>query len=446
MPAIPTIEYIERRKKLAEQMKPGSALVVFSAKELMRNADANFLFRQDSYFWYLTGFNEPDSVLVVIKSDDKHFHSILFNRERDVEAEIWNGKRLGQDSVKEVLNIDRAYKIEEIDKHLPSLLNGLDTLYYAQNSYQYADDTIFKTLNKLRSGVKQGLTAPSQIIDWRPILDEMRLFKSEHELKVIRYACEISVEGHLAAMRACKVGMVESQLEGEILYKFSQLGARNPSYNSIVGGGENGCILHYTENNNVLKDNELVLIDAGAEYQNYAGDITRTFPVNGKFTQEQRDIYNIVIGMLDTALAHLKPGNTIELAMDKAIDVLLEGFIKLGILQGDKEILKRDKAYKPFFMHGLSHWLGLDVHDVGAYGSVTKDRPLEPNMVLTVEPGIYIQPNSKNVPSKYWGIGIRVEDDIVITKEGHENLTLRAVKYPDEIELFMQNSRNKANS
>lgn len=443
-PVITQSEFQARRSRLAKEMVNGSAMILFSAKEVIRNADSHYLFRQDSDFWYLTGFDEPDAVLIIIKSDEKLHHTILFNRERNLDAEIWHGRRLGQEDAIAELKIDRAFKIDELTKQLPLLLNGLDTLYFAQGQYDYSDQAVFEALGMLRNGSRHNWTAPNTLIDWRPIVHEMRLFKSKAEIQVMREACEITAKGHMHAMKVCQVGMNEGQLEGEIHYLFSKFGARSPSYNTIVGGGENACILHYIQNNQPLKDGQLVLIDAGAEYQNYAGDITRTFPINGRFTKPQRALYELVLKMQTTALTYLKPGKTIYEANLKAIEVLVDGLLELGILVGDKEQLLEDMAHREFYMHGLSHWLGLDVHDVGEYGSVKRDRVLEPGMVLTVEPGIYISPDAKRVPSEFLGIGIRIEDNIVITQTGHEVLTHSAIKDPDEIELWMSNNLKSA--
>ncbi|HKS35506.1 MAG TPA: Xaa-Pro aminopeptidase, partial [Enterobacteriaceae bacterium] len=308
-----------------------------------------------------------------------------------------------------------------------------------QGEYTFADDIVFAALDKLRKGSRQNLRAPASITDWRPLVHDMRLFKSSEELTLMRRAGEISALGHTRAMQTCRPGMFEYQLEGEIHHEFNRHGARFPSYNTIVGGGENGCILHYTENESPLRDGDLVLIDAGCEYQGYAGDITRTFPVNGKFTPAQREIYDIVLESLETALSLYRPGTSIQQVTGDIVRVMIRGLVKLGILQGDVEQLIAEGAHRPFFMHGLSHWLGLDVHDVGAYG-VDRSRPLEPGMVLTVEPGLYIAPDA-DVPAQYRGIGIRIEDDIVITKDGNENLTASVVKTADDIEALMAAAR-----
>lgn len=428
-------EFLRRRQALLAQMAPASAALIFSAPEATRSADSEYPYRQNSDFWYFTGFNEPEAVLVLIKSDDTHNHSVLFNRLRDKTAEIWFGRRLGQEAAPEKLGVDRALAFSEINEQLYQLLNGLDVVYHAQGEYGYADAILFTALNTLRKGSRQNLTAPLSITDWRPIVHEMRLFKSPEEIDILRRAGEISALAHTRAMQTCRPGMFEYQLEGEILHEFNRHGARFASYNTIVGGGENGCILHYTENESELRDGELVLIDAGCEYQGYAGDITRTFPINGKFTPAQREIYDIVLDSLDAALTLFRPGTSIQEVTGEVVRIMITGLVKLDILKGDVDQLITDNAHRAFFMHGLSHWLGLDVHDVGVYGP-DRSRTLEPGMVLTVEPGLYIAPDA-DVPPQYRGIGIRIEDDILITENGNENLTASVVKRADEIEALM---------
>ncbi|MDU6925064.1 Xaa-Pro aminopeptidase [Franconibacter helveticus] len=433
------VEFLRRRQALLAKMAPASAALIFAAPEATRSADSEYPYRQNSDFWYFTGFNEPEAVLVLIKSDDTHNHSVLFNRVRDKTAEIWFGRRLGQEAAPEKLAVDRALAFDEIDEQLYQLLNGLDVVYHAQGQYPYADNIVFSALDKLRRGSRQNLAAPATLTDWRPWVHEMRLFKSAEEIDVLRRAGEISALAHTRAMQVCRPGMFEYQLEGEILHEFNRHGARFPSYNTIVGGGENGCILHYTENESELRDGDLVLIDAGCEYRGYAGDITRTFPVNGKFTPAQRAIYDIVLASLETSLRLFRPGTSIQEVTGEVVRIMVSGLVKLDILKGDVEQLIADNAHRAFFMHGLSHWLGLDVHDVGFYGP-DRSRTLEPGMVLTVEPGLYIAPDA-DVPPEYRGIGIRIEDDILITETGNENLTSSVVKSADDIEALMAAAR-----
>ncbi|GGD24288.1 Xaa-Pro aminopeptidase [Franconibacter pulveris 1160] len=433
------VEFLRRRQALLAKMAPASAALIFAAPETTRSADSEYPYRQNSDFWYFTGFNEPEAVLVLIKSDDTHNHSVLFNRVRDKTAEIWFGRRLGQEAAPEKLAVDRALAFDEINEQLYQLLNGLDVVYHAQGQYDWADNIVFAALEKLRRGSRQNLVAPATLTDWRPWVHEMRLFKSPEEIEILRRAGEISALAHTRAMQVCRPGMFEYQLEGEIHHEFNRHGARFPSYNTIVGGGENGCILHYTENESELRDGDLVLIDAGCEYQGYAGDITRTFPVNGKFTPAQRAIYDIVLESLETSLRLFRPGTSIQEVTGEVTRIMVSGLVKLDILKGEVDQLIADNAHRAFFMHGLSHWLGLDVHDVGHYGP-DRSRTLEPGMVLTVEPGLYIAPDA-DVPPEYRGIGIRIEDDILITENGNENLTHSVVKSADDIEALMAAAR-----
>ncbi|PHM46391.1 hypothetical protein Xmau_00802 [Xenorhabdus mauleonii] len=432
-------EYLSRRQALLAKMAPGSAAIIFSAPPATRNSDSEYPYRQHSDFLYLTGFSEPESVLVLIKSDDTHNHSVLFNRVRDLTAEIWSGRRLGQEAALDKMGVDRALPIDDINNQLYLLLNGLEVVYHAQGEFEYADEIVFGALAKLRENSRRNFKTPSVMADWRPWLHEMRLFKSETELEAMRVAGRISAQAHIRAMQACRPDMFEYQLEAEIHHEFTYHGARYPAYNTIVGAGENACILHYTENDRRMRDGDLVLIDAGCEYKGYAGDITRTFPVNGKFTRPQREIYDIVLEAINVSLELYKPGTSINKVMERVVRIMVEGLVKLGIMHGDVEQLIETNAHRQFFMHGLSHWLGLNVHDVGDYG-VDRDRILEPGMVLTVEPGLYIASDA-DVPQEYRGIGIRIEDDIVITDTGNENLTEYVVKDPDEIEALMAQAK-----
>ncbi|MBS6033690.1 MAG: Xaa-Pro aminopeptidase [Pantoea sp.] len=426
----------QRRQALLAKMVPGSAALLFAAPEVTRSNDTEYSFRQNSDFWYFTGFNEPQALLVLIKSDETHNHSVLFNRVRDLTAEVWFGRRLGQDAAPATLGVDRALPWNDIGEQLHLLLNGLDVVYHAQGEYAEADTLVFNALDKLRRGFRQNLSAPATVTDWRPWVHEMRLFKDADEIALLRRAGEISALAHTRAMQACRPGMFEYQLEGEIHHEFNRHGARFPAYNTIVGAGENGCILHYTENESELRDGDLVLIDAGCEFHGYAGDITRTFPVNGKFSDPQRALYDIVLTSLYTALSLFRPGISIREVNDEVVQIMVSGLVELGVLQGEVDTLIAEEAHRQFYMHGLSHWLGLDVHDVGHYGTPSRDRVLEPGMVLTIEPGLYIGPDA-DVPAEYRGIGIRIEDDILITETGNENLTDSVVKDAAAIEALM---------
>lgn len=425
-------ELFSRREKFLSQMQPNSVALFFASPEVVRSNDTHYPYRQNSDFWYFTCFDEPEAVLVMIKQQDNHARYVLFNRKKDPLAETWTGYRLGQQAALETLAVDEAHPFDKIDTILPELLNCKQAIYHADLQYDYADTIVKKALTILKQGARFKLSAPSSVIDWRPIVHEMRMFKSNFEIDILRHACKISAQAHCRAMRSCKPSMYEYQLEAEILHEFVWQGARSPSYNTIVGAGNNGCILHYENNSALLKDGDLVLIDAGCEYQYYAGDITRTFPVNGQFSQAQRDIYNIVLAAQYQAIDLLKPGTSIMEVNDHVVKTMVTGLVKLGIMQGDVDSLIADKAYTAFYMHGLGHWLGIDVHDVGS----GRDRILEPGMVLTVEPGLYINQDA-DVPECYKGIGIRIEDNILITASGNEVLTSDVPKEPEQIEKLM---------
>ncbi|TNH06597.1 Xaa-Pro aminopeptidase [Testudinibacter sp. TR-2022] len=433
--ALPTAEFQQRRQRLCEQLSDDSALLIFSAQEQTRNADSTYPFRQDSYFWYLTGFNEPDSALLLLKRGAK-YQSAVFLRPSDPLLETWNGRRLGVEKAPDSLTLDAAYSIADINLELPKLLNGITVLYQAEDQQTWGDKIVSDSLRYARQHQRQGFSAPTQRIDWRPLLDEMRLFKSEHEVALLQQAGQISALAHLRAMRQTRPNRYEYEIESEILHEFNRHGARFASYNSIVAGGENACILHYTENDQLLQDGDLVLIDAGCEFAMYAGDITRTFPVNGQFSPAQRAVYELVLKAEKRALELLVPGASIYQVNQEVLKIKVAGLVELGILQGEVEQLIADKAYLPFYMHGLGHWLGLDVHDVGHYGE-NRNRTLEVGMVLTVEPGLYLSKNS-DIPEQYQGIGVRIEDNILITEYGNKVLTAAVPKEIDEIEILMQ--------
>ncbi|MCW9714684.1 Xaa-Pro aminopeptidase [Avibacterium sp. 21-594] len=425
---IPAEEFAQRREKMLAQMAENSVAVIFSAKEQVRNRDCNYPFRQDSYFWYLTGFNEPDAVLLLTKTAQQS-RTILFLRPSDPLMETWNGRRLGVEKAAQQLNLDQAYSIEDFATQWQSLSQDFTTLYHNPAPQSWGNALLEKSAVQF-----------SQIFDWADILDEMRLFKSANELALLQQAGQISALGHLRAMKQTRPNRLEFELEGELLHEFHRFGARFPSFNYIIAGGDNACILHYGENDQALKDGELVLVDSGCEFAHYAGDITRTYPVNGKFSQAQREIYEIVLHAQKHAINALVAGNTIQQVSEEVIRIKVEGLVRLGILQGEVDQLIADEAYKAFYMHGLGHWLGIDVHDVGRYSlekdSKLRDRPLEVGMVLTVEPGLYIPANA-DVPEQYKGIGVRIEDDIVITEYGNKVLTSAVPKEIDEIEQVM---------
>ena len=423
MAELPKEEFEERRTRVFTQMQPNSALLLFSEIEKRRNNDCTYPFRQDSYFWYLTGFNEPNAALLLLKTEQSE-KAIIFLRPRDPLLETWNGRRLGVEHAPQQLNVNEAYSIEEFATVLPKILNNLTALYYVPEIHTWGD--------KL---VTESAVSFSEIFDWRPMLSEMRLIKSPNEIRLMQQAGQITALGHIKAMQTTRPNRFEYEIESEILHEFNRHGARFPSYNSIVAGGDNACILHYTENDRPLNDGDLVLIDAGCEFAMYAGDITRTFPVNGKFSQPQREIYELVLKAQKRAIELLVPGNSIKQANDEVIRIKTQGLVDLGILKGDVDTLIEQQAYRQFYMHGLGHWLGLDVHDVGSYGQ-DKQRILEIGMVITVEPGIYISEDA-DVPEQYKGIGVRIEDNLLMTEYGNKILTAAAPKEIADIENLM---------
>ncbi len=425
-------EILARRETFFAHMLPNSVAVFFAAPEAVRSNDTHYPYRQNSDFWYLTLFNEPESVLVLIKEHDNRCRSLLINRDKDPLLETWTGYRLGQHAALDTVFVDEAYPFSEIQTQLIASFDGKDAYYHADLMYPYADNIIKDTIEKLRAGGRQKQRAPSTMKDWRPILHEMRMYKSDYEIQLMRQAGKITAQAHIRAMQKCQPGMYEYQLEAEILHEFSRHGARWASYNTIVGGGNNGCTLHYENNSDKLRDGDLVLIDAGCEFNYYAGDITRTFPINGKFSQAQREIYDIVLESQHEAIKRFKPNTSIQAVNQHVIKIMVEGLVKLGIMQGEVDQLIEQKAYTEFYMHGLGHWLGIDVHDVGH----DRDYPLKPGMVLTVEPGLYINKNA-NVPERYKGIGIRIEDNLLITPTGNDVLTKDVPTDPNEIEKLM---------
>ena len=423
MAELPKEEFGERRTRVFTQMQPNSALLLFSEIEKRRNNDCTYPFRQDSYFWYLTGFNEPNAALLLLKTEQAE-KAIIFLRPRDPLLETWNGRRLGVERAPQQLNVNEAYSIEEFATVLPKILKNLTALYHVPEIHTWGD--------KL---VTESAVSFNEILDWRPMLSEMRLIKSPNEIRLMQQAGQITALGHIKAMQTTRPNRFEYEIESDILHEFNRHCARFPSYNSIVAGGSNACILHYTENDRPLNDGDLVLIDAGCEFAMYAGDITRTFPVNGKFSQPQREIYELVLKAQKRAIELLVPGNSIKQANDEVIRIKTQGLVDLGILKGDVDTLIEQQAYRQFYMHGLGHWLGLDVHDVGSYGQ-DKQRILEIGMVITVEPGIYIAEDA-DVPEQYKGIGVRIEDNLLMTEYGNKILTAAAPKEIADIENLM---------
>ncbi|HTF97076.1 MAG TPA: Xaa-Pro aminopeptidase [Cellvibrio sp.] len=429
-------EFARRRKQLMEHMEPNSIAIVPAAPERPRSRDTEYHYRQDSDFLYLSGFEEPQAVLVLIPGRD-HGEYVLFVRERNREREIWDGYRAGPEGACKEFEADDAFPVDDIDEILPGLLEGKQRVYYSMGKDSEFDKHVMDWVNTIRAKVRSGATPPGEFLDLSHFLNDMRLFKSAAELRVMKEAGEISARAHVRAMKAAKAGVMEYQLEAEILHEFHRSGARFPAYNSIVGGGKNGCILHYIENSAPLKSGDLVLIDAGCELDYYAADITRTFPVNGKFSPEQKALYEICLQAQLEAINVAKPGNHWNDPHEATVRVITEGLVKIGLLEGDVNELIKSEAYKEFYMHRAGHWLGMDVHDVGDYKVGGEWRVLEPGMVMTVEPGIYVAPDNERVAKKWRGIGIRIEDDVVITKDGNEVLTNGVPKTVADIEALM---------
>lgn len=428
-------EFAKRRQHLMDIMGPDTIAVLPNAPVANRNRDVDYPYRSDSSFHYLTGFDEPESVLVLIPGRE-HGEYILFCRERDLDKEIWDGYRAGQEGAIAEFGADDSYPISDLDDILPGLLEGKEKVYYTMGNQPSFDQHMVSWLNHLRQAARSGKHSPTEIIELEHCLNELRLFKSSQEIKAMKQAASVSAQAHIRAMQFTKPGKWEYEVEAEIIHEFMKNGCRSPAYPSIVGGGENGCILHYIENSAKLKSNELLLIDAGAEFECYAGDITRTFPVNGKFTTPQAAVYQIVLNAQKAAIAAVKPGNHWNQPHEAAVEVLTQGLVELGILNGNVDQLIEEGAYREFYMHRTGHWLGMDVHDVGDYKVGGEWRLLEPGMVLTVEPGLYIR-DQEHVDKKWHFIGIRIEDDVLVTKDGYEVLTEAAPKEIDEIEALM---------
>ncbi|WP_136681458.1 Xaa-Pro aminopeptidase [Neptunomonas sp. XY-337] len=436
LPQISFDEFVSRRARLAEQLDDNSAVIVPAARLTTRNSDVEHPFRQDSHFFYLTGFDEPDALLVLLKQHGS-VRYVLFCQPRDPLMEIWHGYRQGPHGAKANFGADAAYSIEDLETRLGEYLNGVESLYFCMGAHHHTEKLVERVLQTMRGKRRQGVIAPERLIDLSHLLNEMRLVKSEAEIEMMRAAGEISAAAHVRAMQACKPGMMEYQLEAEIMHHFAMHGCRLPAYSSIVGGGKNGCVLHYVENSAPLNDGDLVLIDAGCEVGYYAGDITRTFPVNGRFSEAQRQIYDIVLAAQRACIAEIKPRVPWEQMQETSVRIITQGLLELGILQGALDELIAQEAYKPFYMHRLGHWLGMDVHDVGDYRVHGEWRELVPGMVMTVEPGIYISPDNETVDPKWRGIGIRIEDDVVVTATGCDVLTHAVPKEIDEIEALM---------
>lgn len=426
--------FIARRQRLAGQLKPG-VVILPTTGEIARNADTTYPYRFDSSFYYLTGFSEPDAVFVQVIGEDK-VENLLFCREKNEEREIWDGYRYGPAAAAEHFGFDAAYPIEELDAKLAELLKNQPRVHFPFGKDAGWDRRLAGWLDAVRAQVRAGVRAPAEIADIRGTLHEMRLIKDAHEIAVLRHAGRINATAHIRAMRAVKPGMVEYEIEAEFLHEFCRHGSRFPAYGSIVASGANACVLHYVENNSRMQDGDLLLIDAGCELEGYASDITRTFPVNGKFSGPQKDVYEITLAAHQAAFDLARPGVAWHEIHDAATKVLAQGMLDLGLLQGSLDGVLESGSYKQFYMHRTGHWMGLDVHDVGEYKVGDDWRQLEAGMVFTIEPGFYIRP-AANVPKHLENIGVRIEDDVLVTADGHENLTALCPRSVADIEAAM---------
>ena len=427
------MDYSRRRKNLCELLPEDSIVIVSAASRKNRNSDAEYPFRQDSNFFYLSGYDEPESILV-LKNFGTKKRFTLFCRNRDPLREQWDGYRSGQEGAKKDFEADEAHSISLVDEIMPKLIEGSRNIYYSMRAPNGINIKLEKWLDYIRANIRQGSEVPANLFSLDSILDEMRLIKNQEEITIMKKAGEISCNAHISAMKKVFPGMFEYQLEAEYLFNFMNEGAKFPAYNSIVGGGNNSCVLHYNKNNCELQDGDLVLVDAGCEYEYYASDVTRTFPVGKKFTEEQRQIYEVVLEAHKHACNEVKPGNPWILVHEKSVEVITMGLIDLGILKGNPKDLIKNEDYARYYMHRIGHWLGMDVHDVGSYKKDGKWRELEAGMVLTIEPGIYILDTLDGVDSKWLGIGIRIEDDVLVTEGGFEVLTSKAPKEISDIE------------
>ena len=410
--------------------------ILVGSHPVTRSADTEFPFRQDSDFWYLTGFDHPNAI-ALLRSDGGPEYT-LYVEPRDSTMETWTGYRPGSEGAVRDFDADEAFATEEFQKHLPELLGKVDRVYHVLGREASIDTLIVETTEALHRRSRQGVSPPTAIFDPRAVLHEMRLFKTPEELDLMRRAAAISAEAHLAAARLAVPGSYEYELEAVIEYTFRLRGARGPAYASIVGGGANATVLHYVRNDQKLSADTMVLIDAGCELEGYASDVTRTYPVGGHFGAAGREIYEVVLASQEAALAKCIPGSTLPAIHDAAVEALVDGMLALGVLSGDAATLIEEERHRPYYMHGTSHWLGLDVHDVGSYRLEGEPRKLEPGMAFTVEPGLYFAPEQDDVPDRYRGIGVRIEDDVVITDGGHENLTAAIPKAPDELESLVE--------
>jgi Xaa-Pro aminopeptidase len=428
-------EFAKRRKKLMERIGPTGVIILVAAPIALRSGESDYPYRQQNDFYYLTGFTEP-AAIAILAPNRKEGEFILFNRPRNRQEEIWTGSRVGQTGACQDFGVDEAYPIQELEKKLPELLTGHEVIHYTLGFNHAFDKILLAAINSLRGKIRSGTQSPLTFVDLTPTVHNMRMIKSPAEIALMRKAAEISAQAHIRAMAICQPGMNEYLLEAEILYEFQRNGARFPAYTSIVGSGANSCILHYTDNNKVIANNSLVLVDAGCEYAYYASDVTRTFPANGSFSAEQQAVYEIVLAAQMAGIKTIRPGATWPAAQKAMVKIITQGLMDLKILKGNLNDLIQRQAYATFYMHSSGHWLGLDVHDVGCYKAKGKWRILEPGMVLTVEPGIYISP-TPGVAKRWHNIGVRIEDDILVTVGGNEVLSQHAPKTIKDIEAVM---------
>jgi len=428
-------EFSRRRKRLMDMMGDDSIAILPTAAVRIRNRDVEFPFRPDSDFFYLTGYPEPEAVLVLIPGRSTGEY-VLFCRERDVKMETWHGRRAGLEGACDIYEANDAFPIDDLDDILPSLFEDRERIYYTMGNDPVFDQRVVNWVKQVREKIRTGIHAPDEFIALNHILHDMRLYKSRQEIKAIRQAARISTLAHKRAMQTCEPGMMEYQIEAELVHEFMRHGARSPAYPPIVGGGKNSCILHYTQNTDVLEFGDVLLIDAAAEYDGYASDITRTFPVNGEFTDEQRAVYDVVLAGQLAAIEQVRPGNHWNDPHDAAVEVMTEGLLELGILKGNKRSIIKEQKYSQFYMHRTGHWLGMDVHDVGDYKVDGEWRMLEPGMVMTVEPGLYFAP-TRGLSKKWWNTGIRIEDDVLVTADGHDVLSKDLPKEAEAVEALM---------
>ena len=432
-------EFRRRRQRLAELMEPNSIAIIPAGKLVTRSRDTEFPFRQNSDFWYLSGFPEHSALMVLIP-DRKHGEFIMFCRERDAEKELWDGKRVGPEGACSQYGADDAFPIDDIDEILPGLIEGCQRIYHSLGKDNSFDRQVMQWVNSIRAKKRSGAQSPGEFVDLDHLLSDMRLFKSAAELKLMQTAADLSAAAHSESMQACPALNNEQELEAHIRYHCARYGAKFQAYHPIVGAGSNACILHYIENNKPLKSGELVLIDAGCEYHYYASDITRTFPVSGKFSPEQKSLYNLVLKAQLAAIEKVKPGNHWDEPHEISVQIITEGLIELGLIDAGLDEAIENNLYKAFYMHRIGHWIGLDVHDVGDYKVGGEWRVLEPGMVMTVEPGIYVSPDNHEVDKRWRGIGIRIEDDVAVTKTGNCVLTRNVPKTVEDIEALMSSA------